>query len=325
MRYTAQVRRKNEMKSMTFGELLDLEEKEADFFSSNETGRESTTNVFIDINLTKHYFASLFSKSKNGAEIKELTEAFFVKNFFNIITDESWCFRNIKVKKDYSYNSRNAEYNADCKENDRKSHVFKMHQEFLRVSNELIKYHYRGYDQTYSFKYKTDKSEFSKLFVLFKNNILSKYYNYEEFYKVFRPLLDKKVDAFFSRELYDLDLLSTKEIYTISKKETLEKVIETGRMPNIEYYKYINMEITSDGSVSLFFAKHDNGIRIRMKEWTPHDVIRIDLCNSGLSIYQEKDEHMIFVNKKEAQSFYKDRLKEMRAKIDKALSTTYEF
>ena len=325
MRYSNQVRKDTEMKSIPFRDLLAIEEKEANFFSSNETGREKTTNIFIDISLTNHSFSSLFPKSRKGEEIKELTEAFFVNNFFKIIADKSWCFRDIVVKKDCHYNSKNDKFNAECKEVDRKRYVAKMHEEFLKISNRLINYHYKGSDPFFSFKYKTDKSEFSKLFVLFKNNILNKYHNYDEFYKVFRPLLDKKIDDFFNKELFDLDLLSTKEIYTISKKETLEKVIETGRMPNIEYFKYINLEITSNGSVSLFFAKYDNGIRIKTDGWTPNDLIRVDLNNSGVNIYQEKEEHMIFINEKEAKSFYKDRLHEMRNKIDKALSTTYEF
>lgn len=313
-------------KKISFRELLDLEKKEAEHFSKINDRYDSAVDYFVNVKFCTSIFVPLMSKLSENKEISELTEESFVKNFFTLSVGERSPFNQITLQipsyfENFSTENGEKYYNEQL---DRA--VSKMYKKFMEVTDRLNDYYFNDKDWAFQFKYNNQKQHFPALYVMFKNNILSKYHKEETFSEVFRPLLEEKMNTLMEKEFLIFDILKNKEIFTIDKEYTVEQMIQTGRTPSIDTWSYSNIELTSTNEINVFFTKYlKNDFRIKKDNGDGGSVIKVIISEHNINTYGNSKRDMVFFNKKDAESFYRDRLIEIKNKIDKALSLSFEF
>lgn len=313
------------MNVLTFNNLLELESKEVDAFTKKTEQYESSVDVYLKVMFSTTTIANLLKKSANNEEIIELTEDYFIKNFYQIKISKDHFFGAIGVYKNYEYKQYNPENKTEYKEKHLESYLNEMHEKFMQVTKWLLDYRYKNEDFALQFKYNNNKAEFVKLFIMFKNNILTKFIDLEYFKNTFREKLRKELEDVFEQKIVVGDVFETGKIYTVSKTHAIEKVIETGRLPEVKTWYYNNMEVVDRNTISFYFSCYLDSNPLFSRKSSGYNVIRIDASKNRQSIYIEKDNMFVFLNKKDAENFYKSQLLKMREKIDKALNLQFEF
>lgn len=324
MNYTHDNKRTDSTKTLTFPVMLDFACEEVAFFNKNNNDY-SAKDYFLKLrfDIGAHTIAEILTSLKDEDPFKKIKRDYFVNNFFKLDISNNVGMNDIRVDS-------NLLYKEDDKsvEKELEYYLKSIHQHFLKLSDRVLKYHYKGIDNGLYFKYNTGNRNFPLVLIEFKKNLLSEFYNYDSFKETFKPVLINKLNELISSEISVFNMLEDKEIYVIEDGFDYEKMIKTSQLPSMHKYKYINMEIVNKKEIMFYFSRyHDSGsshFSNQKHGFIPHNIIQMRVDEKGAYVYSGGKGLLVFLDKNTCQNFINDKLIELRNSIDRLLNKTFE-
>ena len=293
------------------------------------------SNFKIKVKYLCSYFIDMCMEAvdkKNDLEVdlyfKKLKSNNILKNIIDLSTGDVYIANPTYVIDEYIYFDGNDEdFELKNLNNFHKFLITKLKELIL----EIIKFNHKGEDLFYNYRRinyseKDKKEKVSKCFQFIKNDILSEIMDFESFKIMFKDyLIDLKRDIITSYKTLPFEN-DSKEIYLVEKDIKINDIIETSTFPKIEILYYINHQVNSNSEISYLFVKSKHNFIIsekdKIKTYYDKYIMKTNYYlnkKNYLGVSFNFDKYHVFMNKEEAENFYKNELIKIKNKIEEVL------
>ena len=287
---------------------------------------------FINDHVTAYYKAkNSYNEETNTYDEEQLS------NCFNSMTPEAFLsksliFKTPDLKKGY-FNFQNHRLDNYIFKDDQESldRIIKSaYNSMIEFLERIMIYAERKEDKSYSFSLTKGKEYFPEVAEKFKEKVVDEIFLYEDFeIEIMKILGEFKKDKTKNIPLYKFE--QEKKVYTVVKDISVDEIIKNSRFPEVKEFSLIGVRMKSlndyqylfsdrspryDESNVVFDEYYDLMIDINHNSYYNKNQIK----KTQTGYFHFNKEVFLFDSKKEAESFFKNELKEIRAKIDKILN-----
>jgi len=279
---------------------------------------------------TKDYHKAFDKDDDNGImeALKLVNIENFLRYFINISHPE---------KDSYSYSSFYLdEYIFNDDEESLNDFIKDAYDSFFRFEATICDFQHRNIDKGYHFRHTDSNEHFAVIANEFRKNVIDKVKTIDEFKSVVMVAIDefkeKKLDEI---PAYDFDSNEGK-VYLLPKDIDIEEIIKSSKFPEIVVMNLIGVKMKSLDQYDYLFSKYKQDYKEH--GFSEYSDLKISVYPKGhyfkrhgskvniqqTYFYYEKD-MVLFTNRSDAESYYKDKLIEVRNKIDDVLKTSVLF
>lgn len=199
----------------------------------------------------------------------------------------------------------------------------KFHKHFIDQWKIVKDFVLRKKDPYYTFR-QSNTEHFEDIYAMFVKNVLPKLFKKEDFVENMSPVFDEKVAKSLSVRFPKVDFEYESKVYLVKSEINFDEVMKNG-LPSVETFKMLkvlaeeNKYNKNNPEVNYYFSNDFAYEKNREFEEIKDRLLIIKQTAHGLSANYAKKDYLLFLSKKEASDYHKNKLKEVKKRINNIL------